>query len=65
MDNEMEAHEKLSGISDSLKVLQDGRAGRVPHVKNLTYQKNFVNFNFAVRPKWRKLVDCENFLSYV
>ena len=35
VDNEMEAREKLSSISDSFKVLQDGRAGRVPRVKKL------------------------------
>ena len=29
----MEAREKLSSISDGLKALQVGRAGRVSHVK--------------------------------
>ena len=40
--------------SDGLKVLQDGRAGRVPHVKELTCKLNFVNFNFVVQSQLRK-----------
>ena len=42
-------HEKLSSISYGLKVLQDGHAGRVPHVKKLSCK-----LNFAVRPQPRK-----------
>ena len=58
---------KLSSQSNGLKALQDGYAGRVPHVKNLTCKLNFTSFNFAVWPqpqKPQKLVDHENFLSY-
>ena len=64
-DNEMEGREKLSSISDSLKVLQDGRTGRVPLVKKLDVQINFANFNFVVRPKPQKFVDRENIPSYM
>ena len=63
----MEACEKLSSIADGLKVLQDGRAGLVPHNKNLTCKLNFADFNFAVQPQPRKLqkfIDHENFPSY-
>ena len=63
----MEAREKLSSISDGLKVLQDGRAGHAPCVKKLTCKLNFANFNFAVQPqpqKLRKFVVCENLPSY-
>ena len=35
-DNEKEGREKLDTLSDGLKVVQDGRAGRVP-----VYQLNF------------------------
>ena len=49
-DNEMEAREKLSSISDGLNVLQDVRAGRVPRVKKLTCKLNSTIFYFAVRP---------------
>ena len=51
----MEAREKLSSMSDRLKVLQGGRAGRVPRVKNLTCKLNFTNLNFTVRAQLRKL----------
>ena len=66
-DNEVEACEKLSSISDGLKVLQDGCAGRVPCVRNWTCKLNFASFNFAIRPQLRKpqkFVDCENFPFY-
>ena len=45
----MEAREKLSSISDGLKVLQDGCAGRVSRVINLKRNLNFVNVSFTVR----------------
>ena len=54
MANKMEAHEKLRTIFDHLKVLQDGRAGRVPHAKNLTFKLNITNFNFT------SLTNCKN-----
>ena len=60
----MDACEKLSSISDGLKILQDGHAGHVQCVKKLTYKLNFVNFNFAVRPQLQKFVDSENVLSH-
>ena len=66
-DNEMEAREKLCRISNSLKVLQDGRAGLVPCVKNFTCKINFMNFNLVVQPQPQKLpkfVGLENFPSY-
>ena len=50
----MEAREKLSSISNGLKVLQDGRAGRASRVKKLTYKLNLTNFNFAVQPHPQK-----------
>ena len=40
-DNEMEGHEKLHTISDGLKVLQDGHAGRLPRVFTEILQKHF------------------------
>ena len=49
----MEECEKLSSISGGLKVLQDGRAGRVPPVKN---KLNFANFNFTVWAQPQKVV---------
>ena len=66
-DNKMEAPEKLRSISDSLKVLQDGRAGHVPSVKHFMCKQNFMSFNFAVQPQPRKpqkFVDLENFSFY-
>ena len=48
-DKDKEAHEKLSSISNGLKVLQDRHAGRVPHVKKLSCK-----LNFAARPQLRK-----------
>ena len=44
----MEGREKLyTIISDGLKVLQDGRAGGVPRVKNLTRKLNFAALKFS------------------
>ena len=63
----MEVCEKLSHISESLKVLQDGCAGRVTHVENYTCTLNFANLNFMVRPQLRKpqkIFDHENFSAY-
>ena len=51
----MEAREKLSSISDGLKVSQDGHAGHAPRVKKLKCKLNFANFNFAVQPQLQKL----------
>ena len=38
-------------VHEGLKMLQDGSAGRVPHVKEFACKLNFRNFNFAVRPQ--------------
>ena len=65
-DNETEAREKLSSISDGLKLFQDGRAGRVSHIKNFTCKLNFAIFNFVVQPQPRKpqkFVDHKNLLT--
>ena len=44
MDNEMEACEKLRSISDGLKVLQDGCAGRVrPQLRKFVDRENFAS----------------------
>ena len=51
----MEAREKLCTISDSLKVLQNGHAGRVLRVKNWMCKLNFATINFVVRSQLRKL----------
>ena len=57
---------KISLLSKSptCALLQDGRAGRVPRVKNLTCKLNFANFNFAVRPQPRRFVVRENYPPY-
>ena len=57
----MEAHEKLSSISDSLEALEVGRAGRVSRVKS--WRVNKISQSL-ISWKVRKFVDCENFLSY-
>ena len=56
-DKEMEAREKLTRISDGLELLQDGRAGLVPRVKNFTCKLNFVDRPQARKPQ--KFVDHE------
>ena len=64
----MEGREKLHTISNGLKVLQNGRAGRVPRVKYLKRKLNSSIFPFARfghnRENRENFVDPKNFPSY-
>ena len=69
VENKQEGYEKLSSIFDFLKVhvLQDGLAGHVPRVKNLTCKYSFAIFGFCgstVTVKLRKIVERKNLQSY-
>ena len=50
----MEACEKQPSIFDGLKALQDGHAGHLALVKNVTRKLIFTNFNFAIQLQLQK-----------